>query len=125
MRALSDAFSETIRRRHFPNVTTVREDGPESLGEAQDVQMPPASLPGRYQYLGVIGSGGMGSVCSVRDLDLLRCVAMKVLGSEAARSEELVRRFVREAQITAELDHPNIVPVYERGQIVTETTTSR
>ena len=58
----------------------------------------------------------MGSVCSVRDLDLLRCVAMKVLGQDPARNAELVRRFVREAQITAELDHPNIVPVYERGQ---------
>jgi serine/threonine-protein kinase len=41
---------------------------------------------------------------------------MKVLGQDAARNPDNVRRFVREAQITAELDHPNIVPLYERGQ---------
>jgi eukaryotic-like serine/threonine-protein kinase len=115
MRALTDAFSDTVRRRPFPNVTTVREEGREAFREEQG-HLPPASLPGRYQYIGPIGSGGMGSVCSVRDLDLLRCVAMKVLGPEPARNDELVQRFVREAQITAELDHPNIVPVYERGQ---------
>jgi len=73
-------------------------------------------LPERYQYLGPIGAGGMSSVCNVRDLDLLRCVAMKILGQEPAQNPENVKRFVREAQITAELDHPNIVPVYERGQ---------
>ena len=59
MRALTDAFSETVRRRPFPNVTTVREDGREAFGEEQG-QLPPASLPGRYEYLGPIGSGGMG-----------------------------------------------------------------
>ncbi len=104
-----------MRQPNFPNVTTVRQDG-HTIGDQPRAQFPPASLPGRYQYLGPIGSGGMGAVCSVRDLDLLRCVAMKVLGQDAARNPENVRRFVREAQITAELDHPNIVPVYERGQ---------
>jgi serine/threonine-protein kinase len=115
MRLLTDAAPERARPPHFPNVTTVRQEG-RGTGDELRAQFPLASLPGRYQYLGPIGSGGMGAVCSVRDLDLLRCVAMKVLGQDAARNPENVRRFVREAQITAELDHPNIVPVYERGQ---------
>ena len=115
MRLLADGPLAPVRQPNFPNVTTVRQDGP-TTGYQPRGQFPPASLPGRYQYLGPIGSGGMGAVCSVRDLDLLRCVAMKVLGQDPARNPENVRRFVREAQITAELDHPNIVPVYERGQ---------
>jgi len=81
----------------------------------------PASLPsfepgsGRYQYVAAIGAGGMASVHSLRDLSLLRTVAIKVLDPNLANRPEEVSRFVREAQITAQLDHPNIVPVHELG----------
>jgi serine/threonine protein kinase len=57
----------------------------------------------------------MGSVHAVRDLGLLRIAAMKVLAPELASSPREVQRFTREAQITAQLDHPNIAPVYEIG----------
>ncbi len=62
-----------------------------------------------------ISAGGMGTVHAVRDLGLLRVAAMKVLSPSLAHSEREVRRFVREAQITAQLDHPHIAPVYEIG----------
>jgi serine/threonine-protein kinase len=71
--------------------------------------------PERYQYLERIGAGGMGSVHSVRDLALLRVTAMKVLSHALADRPAEVSRFLREAQITAQLDHPNIVPVHELG----------
>ena len=74
---------------------------------------PPGS--GRYQYVAAIGAGGMASVHSLRDLSLLRTVAIKVLDPGLANRPEEVSRFVREAQITAQLDHPNIVPVHELG----------
>jgi eukaryotic-like serine/threonine-protein kinase len=73
------------------------------------------SVPDRYQYLSPISAGGMGSVHAVRDLGLLRIAAMKVLAPDLARRPREVQRFVREAQITAQLDHPNIAPVYEIG----------
>jgi serine/threonine protein kinase len=57
----------------------------------------------------------MGSVHAVRDLGLLRIAAMKVLAPDLATRPREVQRFVREAQITAQLDHPNIAPVYEIG----------
>jgi serine/threonine-protein kinase len=57
----------------------------------------------------------MGSVHAVRDLGLLRIAAMKVLAPDLASRPREVQRFVREAQITAQLDHPNIAPVYEIG----------
>jgi eukaryotic-like serine/threonine-protein kinase len=57
----------------------------------------------------------VGSVHAVRDLGLLRIAAMKVLAPNLAASPREVQRFTREAQITAQLDHPNIAPVYEIG----------
>ena len=72
-------------------------------------------MPDGYQYLSPIGAGGMSSVHAVRDLSLLRIAAMKVLAPDLASRPREVQRFVREAQITAQLDHPNIAPVYQTG----------
>jgi serine/threonine protein kinase len=75
----------------------------------------PENVPDRYQYLGPISAGGMGSVHAVRDLGLLRVAAMKVLAPALAGRSREVQRFIREAQINAQLDHPAIAPVYEIG----------
>ena len=69
---------------------------------------------GRYQLLGEIGHGGMGAVFKGRDPDLGRDLAVKVL-LEEHRDPDLVRRFIEEAQIGGQLQHPGIVPVYELG----------
>lgn len=109
----ADGGSDPLAR-HRTNTTTVRGEGrPPAGGRLGPVR--PGPLPARYEYLGAIGAGGMGSVCSVRDHELLRCVAMKFLGREASRNADHVRRFVKEAQITAALEHPNVIPVYDRG----------
>lgn len=73
----------------------------------------PVALRGdrKYKVHGVIAMGGMGAVLEAEDTVTRRRVAMKVLLE--IRSEEDVARFVEEAQITAQLDHPNIVPLYE------------
>ncbi|MDM8522908.1 protein kinase [Desulfococcaceae bacterium HSG8] len=65
----------------------------------------------RYMQLGTIGKGGMGEVILAKDTQLLRKVAIKVLKKEVASAAAL-SFFIREAQITAQLDHPNIVPLY-------------
>jgi serine/threonine-protein kinase len=70
---------------------------------------------GRYQVLGEIGRGGVGVVFKGRDQDLGRDVAMKVLRAEYADRPEILERFVEEAQIGGQLQHPGIVPVYEIG----------
>lgn len=70
---------------------------------------------GRYQVLGEIGRGGVGVVYKGRDQDLGRDVAMKVLREEHAGNPDVVARFVEEAQIGGQLQHPGIVPVYELG----------
>jgi len=75
-----------------------------------------AMLEGRkYKVFGSIGRGGMGIVHQSRDLRILRNVAMKVIKTSSQFSRENVLRFVDEAQLTGQLQHPNIIPVYELG----------
>ncbi|MEE8104079.1 MAG: protein kinase [Planctomycetota bacterium] len=69
----------------------------------------------RYQVIGEIGRGGVGVVLKGRDIDLGRDVAMKVLRDDFAGNPEVIQRFVEEAQIGGQLQHPGIVPVYELG----------
>lgn len=70
---------------------------------------------GKYRISGVIGMGGMGLVCSAVDETLGRKVALKILHPETAVDPELQRRLLWEARVLSELNHPNIVTVYEAG----------
>ncbi len=69
----------------------------------------------RYEVLGEVARGGVGVVLRGRDNDVGRDVALKVLLEQHLRSPELVQRFVEEAQVGGQLQHPGIVPVYELG----------
>ena len=66
----------------------------------------------RYVLETLAGRGGMGTVHVARDVELLRKVALKELSLEVAHDRSARSRFVREVQVTAQLDHPHIVPVY-------------
>ena len=68
-----------------------------------------------YELLELIGRGGFGRVYRVRDLQLERLVALKVLEPSLIRDPSVVERFRREAQLAARLDHPNIVSIYDIG----------
>jgi tetratricopeptide (TPR) repeat protein len=70
---------------------------------------------GNYRLLGEIARGGMGVIFKGHDTDLGRDVAVKVLDGELAKKPAVVQRFVEEAQIGGQLQHPGIVPVYELG----------
>jgi tetratricopeptide (TPR) repeat protein len=69
----------------------------------------------RYQLFGEIARGGMGAVLRGRDADLGRDLAVKVLLEKHADTPEMVRRFLEEAQVGAQLQHPGVVPVYDVG----------
>ncbi len=71
---------------------------------------------GRYEIVQVLGKGGMGIVYLAKDTFLQRLVALKLLSPHLASDETVVARFINEARISASLQHPNIVTVYEAGQ---------
>ena len=77
----------------------------------------------RYETLGEIGRGGLGRVLRVRDLEMNREVALKELLPQTTESRHArtppqmkVARFLSEAKVTGQLEHPSIPPVYEIGQ---------
>ena len=73
-------------------------------------------LDGRYRIDGEIARGGMGAILKGRDTDLGRDLAIKVLLGSHQDDPAIIRRFIEEAQIGGQLQHPGIVPVYELGQ---------
>ncbi|MFM1872977.1 MAG: Serine/threonine-protein kinase PknB, partial [Planctomycetota bacterium] len=89
------------------------ESGQAPASSAAD--LPHGSHAGRYQVLDLLGEGGVGAVHRGRDADLGREVAMKFLHERYRRRPEVLQRFVEEAQIGGQLQHPGIVPVYELG----------
>jgi eukaryotic-like serine/threonine-protein kinase len=81
--------------------------------------MPVANRPariGKYEITDVIGEGGMGAVYKATDPGIGRTVAIKVIKGDFSDNPELLKRFYREAQAVGNLQHPNIVVVYDLGE---------
>jgi serine/threonine-protein kinase len=81
-----------------------------------DAMPPPEHTGDRYQLQGEIARGGMGAVLRGRDVDLGRDLAVKVLLEKYVDRPEVARRFIEEAQIGGQLQHPGVVPVYDIGR---------
>ncbi len=67
----------------------------------------------KYRVGSILAKGGMGTVFTANDLNCRRKVAMKVLSDGKLATKRQVLRFIVEAQVTAQLDHPGIIPLYE------------
>lgn len=89
---------------------------------------PPARVPtgftlsqrtaaARYELLDELGSGQQGKVIRARDRILLRDVAMKLLHANGPMDADAASRFVAEAQLTAQLEHPHVIPIHDAGQL--------
>ncbi|MEO6393910.1 MAG: protein kinase, partial [Pyrinomonadaceae bacterium] len=75
------------------------------------------TLAERYRLDQLIGKGGMGSVYRATDLKLDRTVAIKLMIGNVFGDKSALRRFAREAQATARLNHPNVVSVFDYGTV--------
>ncbi|MCB9746532.1 MAG: SUMF1/EgtB/PvdO family nonheme iron enzyme [Alphaproteobacteria bacterium] len=110
------AYPDTLTPPDFPTSASLDQ----SMTSAPRPEKPAAAVGhwlGGYEVLGRIGVGGMGEVLRVRDPTLNRVMALKVLHGHISVNAEDLRRFVDEAQITAQLRHPSVVPVHELGEL--------
>ncbi len=74
------------------------------------------SVLGGYRVEGVAGEGGMGRVYRATQIGLGRQVALKLIMPELAMEPDFRQRFARESRLTAAIEHPNVIPVYEAGE---------
>ena len=92
--------------------------GPGPVVRPSSAERPgPSDRLARLQLLGEVARGGMGVIIKGRDSDLGRDLAVKVLLEQHRENPDLIRRFVEEAQISGQLQHPGVVPVYELGTL--------
>lgn len=118
----TEVIDDMVTRVIDENITAVQNRDQSSLfrlsdSEMQNVIEQPdwSRLEGSFSDLSLIGMGGMGTVFSAKDSLFYRNVALKIMRGELRNQEKNVNSFIREARITAQIDHPNIVPVYNLG----------
>ncbi len=107
------------RKGWFKRLLGSRDDPPERLDERAKADLVANVLPPdeeRFETGEEIGSGGMAIVELLHDRTLRRRLARKLLRTEMEDERQAVQSFLREAQITGQLQHPNIVPVHDLGR---------
>ncbi|MGH7515093.1 MAG: protein kinase domain-containing protein [Gemmatimonadales bacterium] len=87
-----------------------------ATGALQEPDLVREALAAEYEIIEELGRGGMALVYRARDRQLEREVAIKVLPFSLAFDAEFVERFQREARTAAQLEHPNIIPIYRVGR---------
>jgi len=108
---LLDEFRQLLNQR---GVLTALLNGDNSL-ELKPEEMIDRMQDGRFPVVQFHDQGGLGWIYLAKDRELGRIVALKCLQPEPATDPEARKRFVREAEITARLEHPGVVPIYGLG----------
>lgn len=118
--AMDEAVDDVFITPPDPSVRRPAAGAPSSLPPAPDNDL--GALPGRlsgqrYEIVEPLGYGGVGAVVAGLDREIGRVVAIKTLHERAEGDPKTVRRFLLEARVTAQLEHPGIVPVYDIGAL--------
>lgn len=111
-----DGTSATTDRREIESTIPKESSTPHPPALRTDELDPDTkTVDGRYELLGLLGSGSMGNVYKVRDLELDETIALKTLHSRFARDEGANRRFRREVKLARRVTHPNVARTFDLG----------
>ncbi|MDC0674159.1 serine/threonine-protein kinase [Nannocystis radixulma] len=119
----ASALEDTATRQRTPRPGTSLANAPTLLGDATPrpqadaPELPIGAEVGRYKITGRIGAGGMGVVYRAYDPQLDREIALKLLLAGAEGGSEGRSRMLREAQAAAKIRHPNVVTVFDAGEV--------
>ncbi len=126
---LSARFSLEVFRKKNPNVSQKKEEVDEYFGRNltrytnipidNDPNLPDDSIPAlsnRYEDLEIFNEGGQGIISAAKEKALGRIVALKTLKPKEDNPDSLAQDFITEAKVTAQLDHPSIIPIYAMGK---------
>jgi hypothetical protein len=97
--------------------STPRESGTPLTPAAAEPEVPALTQAGRFRLLGEIARGGMGVVLRAHDPELDRALAVKVVLPQYRGDPATTHRFLGEAQLAGQLQHPGVVPVHELGRL--------
>jgi serine/threonine-protein kinase len=114
------ARAAAVHSTVHPGITPAAQPPPPSSG-FNSGKIPPAFVGHpRYQIIGELGAGGMGTVYKAYDILMARTVAVKVVSAHLTAKATAVERFRREVQAAAQLEHVNIVRAYDTGEAGTQ-----
>ena len=126
---LSARFSLEVFRKKNPNITQKKEKVDEYFGRnlTRFTNVPIDNTPkliegsipnlaGKYENLEVFNEGGQGIISAAKDNALGRIVALKTLKTKESDQDNAARDFITEAKVTAQLEHPAIIPIYALGK---------
>ena len=105
------------RPREFENASAGTVAPSESGQKLSPMPIVEGIFIGRYEIRSLLGTGGMGEVWLALDKQLDRTVALKILPDDLARDQLRMRRFIQEAKSASALSHPNIITIYEVGEV--------
>ena len=125
--AEEDEFEASLISDIDPNLTDAETQivEPAEALPARKEEIPPAKQPawagkilGHFKLLRLLGEGKMGRVIQAKDVNLQRIVALKILRKRIPwlKDAERVRQFLQEARAAAQIEHPNVVHIYEINQ---------
>ncbi|MEM6689020.1 MAG: serine/threonine-protein kinase [Planctomycetota bacterium] len=125
LRSVCDGDDQRLRRlsQRLDEVITssIHEDTVQDVTEIEDHLVSADSSAtigkrvGKFELINVLGRGGMGTVFLAEDIELRRCVALKIPRLESLGDASQRRRFLVESRIAAKLQHPGLVTIYEVG----------